>query len=157
VYSQLLITFASRHGLLRVAGVLDDTGRRQLRRRLEEAIGAGCLRLDVDCAQVRHVAPETLRDLTTARSELERRGGELVVRTPSLIFSRAVRLAGREDLLASPARRPGRGRASADSPARIRPGRRKHPLQFPWRRRSTAALLPIDSRRERPRLRPDDR
>ena len=99
VSSQLLIAFPSRQGHLRLGEVLDSEGRAQLRRSLDDALAAGCVRLAVDGAHVRHVDQGAVADLRGAGAELRRRGGVLVVRAPSWAFTRVVETSGGRELL----------------------------------------------------------
>jgi anti-anti-sigma factor len=98
----LLLNFCTRRALLRVTGVLDIPAQCEFRRRLRDAVKAGCLQLDVDCDDVRYIPAASLHDLALARAELARHGGSLVVVKASEAFTAMARAAGRVDLLPEP-------------------------------------------------------
>jgi anti-anti-sigma regulatory factor len=89
VYSHLLLSFVASRGTLRVGDHLDPSGEVQLRRCIEDALGAGCTRLDVDCRRVRRIERPALAALADAKQSLESRGGTLVVTGRSAAFTRA--------------------------------------------------------------------
>jgi hypothetical protein len=101
VYSHLLVTFASSRGVLRVADELDQVGEAQLRRRIEDALDAGCRVLEVDCGRVRHIERPSLIALSEAKAHLESRGGALVVTKQSIAFKTAALASGFADLAGS--------------------------------------------------------
>jgi anti-anti-sigma regulatory factor len=79
--------------------VIDTEGRARLRRRLEEAVAAGCVRLVLECSRVQHIDEGAVADLSHARAELGRYGGTLVVQEPSWAFTRVVQRSGYPELL----------------------------------------------------------
>jgi anti-anti-sigma regulatory factor len=107
VHSYLLITFApGRRGTLRVAEDLDQAGEGDLSLRLDDAISAGCTRLDVDCSRVTRIGPEALTVLADGRARLAQGGGALVVTACSEAFTLAARRHGFEDLAEGASVRP---------------------------------------------------
>jgi anti-anti-sigma regulatory factor len=99
MYSQLLITFSSASGILHVADDLDQAGEDQLMRRIDDALTAGCLRLEVDCSRVRQIGRPALLALSAAKEHLRARGGRLSVTAPSPAFVRAAQRGGLPELL----------------------------------------------------------
>jgi hypothetical protein len=99
VYSHLLVTFATARGVLRVADRLDQVGEVELRRRLDDAVAAGCTALEVDCSRVRQIQRPALVALSEAKSHLESRGGALVIAKPSTVFTVAAQRGGFTDLV----------------------------------------------------------
>ena len=99
MYTHLLITFASAHGVLRVADWLDHTGAAELRRRIDDARAAGCTVLEVDCARVAHIATPSLVELAATKAQLESRGGALRVTRYSRAFEAAARAGGFDELV----------------------------------------------------------
>lgn len=77
-----------------MADNLDQAGEEQLRRRLDDALTAGCVRLEVDCSAVRRVERPSLTALSAVKERLEARGGSLVVTAPSAAFVWAATQAG---------------------------------------------------------------
>ncbi|WP_244931321.1 STAS domain-containing protein [Nocardioides sp. W7] len=99
MYSQLLISYTLRQGTLRVADVLDGEAEEDLQRRIDDAIAAGCLRLDVDCRRVVQAGWGSLAVLSAAKAYLESVGGALRVTRASAAFTRTARAAGLHELV----------------------------------------------------------
>jgi anti-anti-sigma factor len=90
VDTHLLLSFVAGRATLQVGDHLDSRGEAQLRRRLDDAVSAGCTRLDVDCRRVHSIGRPALAVLADAKRSMERRGGTLVVTGRSDAFTRAV-------------------------------------------------------------------
>lgn len=99
MYSQLLISYPVRQGTLRVADVLDGEAEADLQRRIDDAIAAGCTRLDVDCRRVVQVGWGSLAVLSAAKAYLESAGGALRVTKASAAFRGAAQAAGLHELV----------------------------------------------------------
>jgi anti-anti-sigma regulatory factor len=99
MYSQLLITFSSARGILHVADDLDQAGEDQLMRRIDDALTAGCTRLEVDCSRVRHIGRPSLVALSAAKEHLTARGGWLSITAPSPAFVRTAQRSGFPELV----------------------------------------------------------
>jgi len=85
VYSQLLVTFGQRQAVLSVGGEIVAEAHVELARRLEDAVAVGCMRLEVDLADVTGIDDASLRELAFMKMRMEQSGRTLVVRgTPPL-------------------------------------------------------------------------
>jgi hypothetical protein len=82
-----------------VADDLDARGEAQLQRRIDDALTAGCTRLDVDCGLVRRIDRPSLVALSAAKDHLEARGGSLRVTRQSAAFVAAAEAAGFPELV----------------------------------------------------------
>ncbi|HYF74194.1 MAG TPA: STAS domain-containing protein [Nocardioides sp.] len=102
MHSHLLISFSSGSGTLHVADELDQPGEVELQRRIDDALTAGCTRLEVDCSRVRRIGRPSLAALAAAKAHLEARGGSFVVTGRSPAFVRAARADGYPDLVDGP-------------------------------------------------------
>ena len=102
MHSQIQITFNPRRATLRLEGELDLKDRVELRRRLEDVIALGCVRLDVDGTGVTFIDSGCLRELDAARARMTALGRSLVVRRASPVFERVADVADRRQLLPRP-------------------------------------------------------
>lgn len=98
MHSRLFITFNPPRARLQLSGKLDAGARGKLQRRLEDAVRAGCVRVEVDCTAVTFIDVGCVLELELVRDRLADLGHALVVRRSSAAFDGAVILAGCPDL-----------------------------------------------------------
>ena len=84
---------------LHLRGDFDLAARAELCRKLDDVVGSGCVRLEVDGVAVTFIDSGCLRALDAARVRMEGLGRSLVVPRASAVFERMATLTDRRALL----------------------------------------------------------